>query len=162
MLFALEEKYIQWHGKFFLTNFCKILVMWNVPCVFIDEMHSSFLRLLHSLHSLVLKLCAFEFQGPQDGSKIVTVSFFYIYKFCFYIYLFLRDRVRQRVSRGRSRERRRHRIRSRLLALSKSSAQSLTRGSNPQTVRSWPETKVGCSTDWATQVPHDNVFNTQK
>ena len=69
----------------------------------------------------------------------------FIFKF---MYLF------ERVGEG-YREGERGRISSRLHTISLS-AQSLTGGSNPQTVRSWPEPKpkVGCLTDWATQAPH--------
>ena len=43
------------------------------------------------------------------------------------------------------------------------SAQSLTQGSNSQTVRSYPKltSKVGCLTDGATQVPHACPFAMQ-
>ena len=66
--------------------------------------------------------------------------FFFNFFFFFTFYLFLRNRVRQSVSGGGA-EREGDRIWSSLQALSKQSAQSLMRGLNPQTVRSWPEPK---------------------
>ena len=53
--------------------------------------------------------------------------------FIFNVYLFLRETEHKQ---GRGRERGRHRIGSRLQALSKLSAQSLTWGPNPRSVRS--------------------------
>ena len=58
--------------------------------------------------------------------------------FVFNVYLFLRERETQSASREGA-ERGRHRTQSRLQALS--CQQSLTQGSNPQTVRSQPELK---------------------
>ena len=65
------------------------------------------------------------------------------FKFFFYfLHLFIFEKQSEtKREQGRGRERRRHRIWSRLRALSKLTAQSLMRGSNPQTVISWPEPK---------------------
>ena len=69
----------------------------------------------------------------------------------FNLFIFERERGREKVMEGQ-----RERVREReSQAGSAVSAQSLMRGLNSQTVRSWPKLKsrVGCLTNWDTQAP---------
>ena len=80
--------------------------------------------------------CRGDEGGTEKESRIVQDSgFFWVF---FLMFLFLKEGERERETeheQGRSRDRGRHRIQSRLQAL-ELSADSPTRYSNPQTVRS--------------------------
>ena len=75
------------------------------------------------------------------------VDFLFFSIFIFYIYLFIferqRERERDRAQAGIGRERERETQNPKQAPGSEPSAQSPTRGSNSQTVRSWPEPKSG-------------------
>ena len=97
----------------------------------------------------------------KHTSYIISPSSFLnllgFFKKCIYLFC---ERERESVHAhgpGRSRERGRERESQTGSSLS---VQGPTRGSNPQTVRSWPEPKprVGCWTDWATQAPQTFFF----
>ena len=87
-------------------------------------------------------------------SMILDTDFFFILNF-FFFNVYFWDRERQSMNGGGS-ERGRHRIWNRLQALS--CQHRAQRGARTHGSRDHDLSEVGCSTDWATQVPLDTDF----
>ena len=98
--------------------------------------------------------CHIGFIWPSVGwGARGSCSIFILKKLFFNVYLFLRERERARVSEQAGEGQRERETESQAGCVL--SAQSLTQGLNPETMRSWPEPKprTGCLTNWATWAP---------
>ena len=131
--------------KLILEQICKIIIL-----VYFYQWCSQQLKLFFINYS---KIHACEHMCIHIQQ--ITFCFFYFLKNLMLVYFWERERERERErggeqAGGEQRERETESLSSSIL-----SAQSLKQGSNPWTLRSWPELKprVRCLTEWAAQLP---------
>ena len=89
---------------------------------------------------------------------VIKMKIYFILFLIFFLHLFIFERQRETAWAGEG-QREEETQNQKQAPVSKLSAQSPMRGSNPWTVRSWPEPKSEALTDWATQAPQNANLN---